>query len=394
MRVSTQIATIVVLGGLAAAGWHFLAKPSPQPAATAGAGPGRRGPGGPRGGPGGPLVVEVTEVTRGSVAETAEAVGTTRAFESIVLTAKVSGIVEKIAFREGQDVAAGDDLVVMDAAERRAELEAARAQIATAQAQRQETLQKLERAQALRRSGAGTEAQVADLTLQLRTSETNIAASEARERAAAARLDDLVVRAPFAGRVGLRQVSVGALVDNKTTITTLDDVSRIRLDFAVPEALIGRIAAGARIVSESIAYPGRKFAGEVAVIDTRIDPVTRSAKLTALIDNRAGDLKPGMFLTVTLKVDIRENAILVPEEAVVAEGPQQVAFVVKDGKIDRRIVRIGQRQEGKVEVLEGLAVGETLVVRGVQRVRQGAPVRTRPAFPQAGAQPPGAPGRS
>lgn len=394
MRRSTQITVVAVLVGVFLLGWSQWTRIAPifglspanasasagAPSASANAGAPANAP---RGAPGGPTLVEVTGVTTGRIIESVDAVGNTRAFESVTITAKVSGNVEKISFVEGQHVEAGAELVRLDEAEKRADLETTRAMIATAQSQREETMQKFERAQALRRSGSGTEAQVADLTLQLRTAETNITAAKARERSAMARLDDLVVRAPFSGRVGLRQVSLGALVDNKTTITTLDDVSQVRLDFSVPETLVPKIAVGAVVEAQSVSYPGRKFEGKVSVIDTRIDPITRSAKLMALIDNKDAALKPGMFMNVLLQIASRENAIMVPEEAVVAEGPRQIAFIVKDGKIERRVVTIGQRQDGKVEVVEGLKIAEVIVVRGTQRVRQGMPVQTKPAFPPA-----------
>jgi membrane fusion protein (multidrug efflux system) len=415
MRVSRQIAVVAILGGAGYFGWtnwpqivpHLAQVPgleflqpkaqaatgAPQAGAQPGGGQAARpgggapagGPGGGRGqgGAGGAMVVEVAAIRKATITEVTEAVGNTRAFESVQLTSKVSGIVEKILFEEGQSVKAGQEILLLDGAERQAELEAARAAIRTARAQREETNQKFERAQALRRAGAGTEALVADLQLQLRTAETAIAASEARERAAAARLDDYILRAPFAGRVGFRNISLGALLDNKVVVTTLDDVSRIRLDFAVPETLISRIAVGATVEAKSLAYPDRKFPGRVAVIDTRIDPVTRSAKLSAVIDNPEILLKPGMFMNVALKVAVRDAALIAPEEAVVAEGPRQIAFVVKDGKIERRAVIIGQRQEGVVEISEGLSEGDVIVVRGVQRVRNGMNVSTKPAFPGA-----------
>ena len=181
--------------------------------------------------------------------------------------------------------------------------------------------------------------------------------------------------------MGLRQVSLGALLDSKVPVTTLDDVSRMRLDFSVPETLVTKVAVGAPVKAFSLAYSGRNFEGTVAVIDTRIDPVTRSAKVTALIPNADSALKPGMFMNVSLQVASRVDAVLAPEEAVIAEGPRQIAFLVKDGKVERRVVTIGQRQNGQVEVLTGLAVGEVIVVRGVQRVRQGMQVQTKPAFP-------------
>ncbi|MCA3599042.1 MAG: efflux RND transporter periplasmic adaptor subunit [Methylobacterium sp.] len=400
MRVATQIAVVAVIGGGIALGYMFRtgqlpgqvagAPPAQQAAGgnrPAGGSPGG-GPAGSRGGQGAPLV-EVVTLTTGPIIETSEAVGTTRAYESVTIASKVSGIVEKITFTEGQDVKAGDVLIELDVAERRAELEAARAAIQTARAQREEVNLKFERAQQLRRAGAGTEALVADLTLQLRTVETTVAAAEARERAAAARLEDYIVRAPFDGRVGLRQVSLGAFVDTKIAITTLDDVGRIRLDFAIPEPLLSRVRVGAEINAQSIAFQGRVFRGTVAAIDTRIDPVTRSVKLMAVIENSDLALKPGMFMTVALEVARRDNAVIAPEEAIVAEGPRQVAYVVKDNRVERRVVMIGQRSFGKVEIIEGLKAGETIVARGIQRVRHGIVVQPRPLSgpPAAGAAP-------
>jgi membrane fusion protein, multidrug efflux system len=386
MRVSTQLAVIVVLGGGAFLGWSRWGDIAPvlskvsglaflepakdgKPAAVANR----------RAGSGAPLMVEVATLGTGPIIESSDAVGTLRAYESVT--------VEKIGFTEGQFVKTGDELIRLDVAERRADVEAAKAAIATTRAQRDETGQKLERAMTLRKTGAGTEAQVADLTLQLRTIETNIAAAEARERAAAARLEDLSIRAPFDGRVGMRQVSLGAMVDSKVMVTTLDDVTRMRLDFSIPETLIGRVKVGAKVSARSLAFDERVFEGEIAVIDTRIDTLTRSARVTAIVPNKDGLLKPGMFMNVSIEVATRENALLAPEEAIVAEGPRQIGFVVKDGKIDQRVVRIGQRQKGSVEILSGIAEGEVIVVRGVQRIRQGSSVRTKPAFPTKPASP-------
>lgn len=140
--------------------------------------------------------------------------------------------------------------------------------------------------------------------------------------------------------------------------------------------------------ARSVAFTDRIFSGEVAAIDTRIDPVTRSVKLMAIIENADLALKPGMFLTVALEVARRESAVIAPEEAIVSEGPRQVAYVVKDNRIERRVVVVGQRMFGKVEIAEGLKAGEVIVARGIQRVRNGMPVQPRPlAAPAAGTAP-------
>ncbi len=381
MRVSGQLAVIALLGAAGFGGWYayqggYLANlpvigaPGSQTSGQAGAQRGR--------GPSGPATVEVDTVKTGRIVEVRESVGTVRAYESITVTAKVAGIVSEIGFNEGQQVKAGDMLVQFDAAERRAEIEQAIAEASRAQALRNEVAIKLERAQALNRTGAGTGAQVDDLTAQMKSLEGSIASAQAQRKAAEARLEDLIIRAPFHGRVGTRSVSLGAYVAPGTRITSLDDLSKIRLDFAVPENLLGRLKPGQAVNATSAAYRDRTFKGTVATIDPRVDQTTRAARLTAEFENADEALKPGMFLSVALEVSTRDDAVVVPEEAIVSEGLRHIVYPVKDNKVERRVISIGQRQGGKVEVVEGLKAGETIVVLGVQRVRPGAEVIARP----------------
>ncbi|MGO4523859.1 efflux RND transporter periplasmic adaptor subunit [Microvirga sp. 2MCAF35] len=394
MRVSGQLAVIAVLGAAGFGGWYaykggYLANVPvigayvSQPAGQQQAAQGGRG----RGGPTGPATVDVDTVKTGRIVETRESVGTVRAYESITVTAKVAGIVGEIGFTEGQKVKAGDMLVQFDAAERRAEIEQTIAEANRAEALRNEVAIKLERAQALSRTGAGTGAQVEDLTAQMKSLEGSIASARAQRKAAEARLEDLMIRAPFAGRVGTRSVSLGAYVAPGTRITSLDDLSKIRLDFAVPENLLGRLKPGQTVNATSAAYKGRTFKGSVSTIDPRVDQTTRTARLTAEFDNSDEALKPGMFLSVALEVSTKDDAVVVPEEAIVSEGLRHVIYPVKDSKVERRVITIGQRQGGKVEVVEGLKAGETIVVLGVQRVRPGAEVVARPVGSGAPAAP-------
>ncbi len=395
MRVSGQLAVIAMLGAAGFGGWYaykgghlanvpvigaYVSQPSGQQAGAP------RGPGG-RGGPAGPATVEVDTVKTGRIVEVRESVGTVRAYESIMVTAKVAGIIGDIGFDEGQKVKAGDTLVQFDAAERRAAIEQATAEANRAAALRNEIAIKLERAQALNRTGAGTGAQVEDLTAQMKSLEGSIASAQAQRKAAEARLEELTIRAPFAGRVGTRSVSLGAYVAPGTRITSLDDLSKVRLDFAVPENLLGRLKPGQTVNALSAAYRGRTFKGTVATIDTRVDQTTRTARLTAEFDNPDEALKPGMFLSVALEVSTKDDAVVVPEEAVVSEGLRHVVYPVKDSKVERRVITIGQRQGGKVEVVDGLKAGETIVVLGVQRVRPGAEVIARPVGSGAPAAP-------
>jgi membrane fusion protein (multidrug efflux system) len=389
MRLAGQLVVIALLGGAGYGGWYaykeghlakipYLNAYLPASPAQGSQQTANRAPAGGRGAPAGPATVDVDTVKTARIVEVREAVGTVRAFESITVTSKVAGVIEKIEFEEGQKVKTGDVLIRLDAQERRADIEAANAEIRRAAAQRNEISTRLERAQALRRTGSGTEAQVEDLTAQVRTLESAMASAEARKKAAEARLEELILRAPFSGRIGTRGVSLGAYVSPGTRITTLDDLSKVRLDFAVPENLLGQLRPGQTVRALSAAFGDRVFRGKVSVIDTRVDPATRTLRLTAEFDNPDEALKPGMFLSVALEVLTKENAVVVPEEAIVSEGLRHIIYVVKDDKVDRRVIRIGQRQDAKVEVLEGVAPGEFVVVRGLQRVRPGATVVPRP----------------
>jgi membrane fusion protein, multidrug efflux system len=404
LRWYGQLAVVAVVGAAGYGGWYAYktgrlaevpvvgqyvpaAAPTQNQAATS-----------RRGADQGPAVVDVDTVKTGRVVEIHEAVGTGRAYESITVTAKVAGSVQDISFNEGQKVKAGDVLLRFDTDERRADIEAAIAEIRRAEAQRNELAMRLDRAQALRRTGAGTGAQVEDLTAQVKTLESAIASAEAKRKAAEARMEDLVIRAPFSGRLGTRSVSLGAYVSPGTRITTLDDLERIRLDFSVPENLLASLKPGQTVRARSAAFGDRVFEGTVSVVDPRVDPVTRAVRLTAEFKNPDEALKPGMFMSVALEVRVKDDAVLIPEEAVVSEGLRQLVYVVKDDKVERRVITMGQRQGGRIEVVEGLTPGETLVVRGVQRVRPGAVVKARqvsnaPAEADAGPTAPPGPGR-
>ena len=246
---------------------------------------------------------------------------------------------------------------------------AARARCATSSSVR------LDRAMALRRTGAGTGAQVEDLTAQVRTLESAIASAEARRKAAEARLEDLIVRAPFNGRLGTRSVSLGAYVSpghaHHHARRPVPGPARFRRPGEHPR----RSSRSARRCGRSRPPSAQRvFEGRVAVIDPRVDPVTRSVRLTAEFPNPDEALKPGMFLSVALEVSVKDDAVIVPEEAIVGEGLRHLVYVVKDNMVERRVVRIGQRQEGRVEVVDGLKPGEIVIVRGVQRVRPGQTV--------------------
>jgi len=298
-----------------------------------------------------------------------EAVGTALADESVEITATVTRLVRAIRFEEGGLVEANDVLIELDNSEVRADLALARANLA-------ETRSQYRRAKELFSNRAVSEAELDQL-------EARVQADEARVDSAEARLDDTVSRAPFAGRVGLRRVSVGSLVTPGTVITTLDDTDPIKLEFAVPEAALAALRPGLEVAAHSVAYPGIEFTGRVANVDSRVDTISRSITVRALIDNSEGLLKPGMFLTVRL-VASRRQALIVPEQALVPEQDTQSVFVFANGRVRQREVKTGHRRAGTVEIVEGVAAGEHVVVEGTQRLRDGV---TALELESTGAQP-------
>jgi membrane fusion protein (multidrug efflux system) len=177
----------------------------------------------------------------------------------------------------------------------------------------------------------------------------------------------------------LRRVSLGSIVGPSTVITTLDDTSSIKLDFDVPEVFLSRLQPGLRVTARSAAWPDLVFSGEVIAIDTRLDPVSRTVTVRALLPNREARLRPGMFFTVTvLKDDV--EALMIPEQAIVPERSNQYVFVVgPDDVVERRLVRSGRRRPGEVEILDGLVPGERVVTEGTQKVRPGQQVTILPA---------------
>lgn len=370
MRLLTQAAIIAVLGAAGYGGWTYWQHQQSTAQATTAANTQRGG--------GPPLAVEVAPVRTGVIYEKAEAVGTARANESVIITAKQTGFVANIAFKEGQLVKAGQPLVELETRERKADVDQARNELEQARAQRDDARQKLDRARQLKATGAITQARVDELDTIFRQSDARVRGAEARIRSFDARLDDVRITAPFDGRVGLRQVSVGALLQPGTPITSLDDLSKVRLDFSVPEIFLGKLKEGLRVIARSTAYPGRTFEGVVTVIDTRVDPVSRAVRVNALFDNADEALKPGLFISVELALDRRENAAIIDEEALVPEGARQFVFAVRDGRAVRVEVKLGNRQQGSVEVLEGVKPGENVIVRGTSRVRPNQPVNAKP----------------
>jgi membrane fusion protein (multidrug efflux system) len=320
-------------------------------AATPGAG--ARGNAGPV-----PVVVEV--VREQAWTDALRALGTVHAREAVTVTAKVSETVQQVHFESGQEVARGAPLVTLSGQQQQASL-------ASAEAALKEAEQLYQR-----------QAQLASQQLVARASLDAQRATRDAARAQVAQiranLSDRVIRAPFAGVLGLRQVSPGALVTPGTAIATLDDVSRVFVDFPVPETELAAVAPGQALSGRAGAYPGQAFDGTVATIAARLDASSRAATVRGDFPNPRGLLKPGMLVDVTLARGSRQ-ALVVPEIAVQQIGSETFVWRVKaDDTVEKANVEVGGRIPGSAMLASGVEAGQRIVVEGVGKLQAGAKV--------------------
>lgn len=300
-----------------------------------------------------------------AIADRIEALGTLRANESVILTATVTDTVTAIHFEDGDRVEKGAVLLEMTSGEEHAQLEEARSTVEEARAQ-------YERVIALAQQQNVSESLVDQRRREWET-------ARARLEAIASRLEDRVIRAPFSGVVGLRDLSPGALVQPGDVITTLDDDSVMKLEFSVPSTFLDVLRPGLPVEARAKAYDRRVFTGTVSAVDSRVDPVTRSVLVRALVPNPDRVLKPGMLMRVELLKNPRE-AVVVPESALLPRGEEQFVMVVhrdEGNTVERRPVTIGLRKPGVVEIPSGLEAGELVVTHGVEKVRPGYPAEIR-----------------
>lgn len=305
--------------------------------------------------------VAVAPVAYTTITDELRANGTVKARESVVVAAEASGTVRDVLFDHGAQVAQGAPLIRLDTTEAEAELSAARAELEAAR-------RAFDRARQLRANGTIAQAPFDDAQSALEAARTKVALAEVS-------LGQRTVTAPFAGRVGFREISPGAYLQPGDEITTLDAVDSVYVDFMVAEDSLGRVGAGQTITLRSVARPDAVRTGAVLTVAPRVDPVSRQVRVRARVDNEDGLLRPGQLVTVTVAVSQRE-ALMVPSSAVVPIGYQHFAFVVGSGNTaERRTVTLGLRTADHVEITGGLTPGETLVVEGAAKLNGGDPVR-------------------
>lgn len=331
---------------------------APQASTAPGAGATKAGGGG---GGGNATPVELGKPEKLNWPKSVTAVGSLRSDESVIIRAEQSGRITALNFKEGQPVRVGQVLVQLDDSLAGAELEQAKAnqKLAKAKFDRAVELQQKNFISGQAKDEAENALRVADATVAL----------------ADAKLTKLVIKAPFSGTVGLRSASVGDYVKDGQDIVNLEKTDPIKVDFKVPELFQSKISVGQALSVSLDAIPGQPFTGRVFAVNPQLDTAGRAVVLRAQMDNRGGALKPGMFARVRLTLAESGDTVVVPEQAVAMQGEEQIMFKVVDGRALRTKVEVGQRREGKVEILEGVGGSDTIVIAGWQRLRDGAPVR-------------------
>ena len=306
------------------------------------------------------MPVKVVAAKLASAVDEANAVGTLRADESVVIRPEIAGRIAEFRFDEGQGVKKGALLVTLDASE-------VRAQLASAKAQAQLDAQRLERAEDLRKKNFISQQ-------ALDEARSNHARAQASQREVEAKLAKAEIRAPFTGVAGLRQVSQGAYVAAGTDIARLEKIDQLKLDFRVPEAYLARLKTAQQLKVEVDAYSGESFAGSIYAIEPAVDEATRTVVVRARVANSDLKLRPGMFGRILLQLAVREKAVWVPEQAIVPRGQDAFVFRVANGKADLVKVQTGTRRVGEVEIRSGIAAGDLVVTEGTQRIGPGSAV--------------------
>ena len=310
------------------------------------------------------ISVQTTTVTLAEFTDSLEAIGTARANEQVLITSKPSDFVEQILFNDGQVVNKGDVLVKLNNHQ-------ALAKVSELNANLSESMAQFKRFQELLTSNATSKSLVDQ-------QEAKTKAIAAQLQSARTKLDDLTIKAPFSGVLGFRDISLGAYIDAGSIITSLDDLSVIKVNFTLPERFLTTIEVGQTITARSSAYKNKQFTGRISAIDSRINPSTRSINVRANIENKALKLRPGMLLNLTL-VRQQQTLMQIPESAIIPIEEEHFVFVVEQGESGQKLakrknVTIGRRQAGLVEVISGIKLGQQVVTKGTLKLRDGAVV--------------------
>ncbi|GAA6135952.1 efflux RND transporter periplasmic adaptor subunit [Oceaniserpentilla sp. 4NH20-0058] len=307
--------------------------------------------------------VVLFEVQPSQIKASLEALGSARAAESVTLTASVTEKVSNIHFKQGQFVQKGETLITLANEEELAQLSIAKIELAEQQRE-YKRIEKLVKQKSVSAS-------------ELDRLQSSIDTARGRIAQVQATLKDRVIKAPFDGLLGLRNISVGTLLKPGDEITTLDSVDHLEMDFDLAEIYLPRIKVGQVLDAHSVAYPEHIFKGEIVTLDSRVNPSTRNIKVRAKIDNPQRLLRPGMLLTLDI-INQQRTSLMLPEEAVFMRADQHLVYKITDHMVAKeQQIEIGLRQNGKVEVIKGLKQGDNIVWQGLLKVKPGAKVKTQ-----------------
>ena len=311
--------------------------------------------------------VFVTTAAEGLVYDSVDAIGTAFSNEFVDVSSNVTEVLREIRFQDGQSVKKGDLIVVLEQREQQAQLDASRARM-------EQDKRELARLEGLLADKAVPRQDYDARLTMLEVTEQEVAEAEAR-------VAYRNIYAPFDGVLGVRLISPGALVQPGDLITTLDDINPIKLDFTVPSTYPSALKPGVEIEAVADALDNRVFRGRIESMNTRIDPVTRSVLVRAILPNDDHVLKPGLLLKVTLIKNERTSLILPEETLLQRQNDHFVLVVGDDNLVEQRKVQVNARRPGKVEITEGVKAGERVIVRGINRVREGQMVEVAETWP-------------
>jgi membrane fusion protein (multidrug efflux system) len=306
------------------------------------------------------IVVEAARVSVVKLPQSLTAVGSLRSDETIIVRPEIAGRVSQISFKEGEQVSKGTVLIRLDGSVQQADLERAKANLVLSKS-------KFDRAVELRKQGF-ISSQATD------EAENNLRVAKADVELMQARLDKTAIIAPFAGTIGLRQVSMGDYVKEGQDMVNLESLDPLKVDFRVPEISLSQVRDGQTLQISLDALPDRVFDGRVYAINPLIDANGRAVVIRARVGNREGVLRPGMFARVRLFTSGSKDSLVIPEESLFPLGDDKYVYKVVDNKAMRQKVEIGQRREGRVEIVNGLAPEDVVVTAGVIKLREGVPV--------------------
>jgi len=355
MQKLLAAAGILVAIGVVSGASYWAGKSS-----SSGSGPAGAAPSGARGAPPPGVVVEASRVTIVKLPQALNAIGSLRSDETVVVRPEVAGRIATIAFREGERVAEGQVLVRLDDSVQKADLDRAKANLVLSRT-------KHERAIDLRNKGFVS-------TQALDELENSVKVAQADAQLMTARVNKMTLLAPFAGTVGLRQASVGDYVKEGQDIVNLESLDPLKVDFRLPELALSQLQGGQTLQISLDALPDKTYDGKVFAINPLIDANGRAIVIRAQVPNRDGKLRPGMFARVRLFTSDIRDSVVIPEEALFPVGDDKYVYKVVEGKAQRQKVGIGQRREGRVEIVNGLARDDVVVTAGVIKLREGVAV--------------------